>query len=166
MAYYDPNGWIDPADSLIGEVEDRLKLDKKAQPKGVSTLQRRARGTTKAFLPPVSLELDVAVQSTKELLRLTEWIDKAGKVYIDLTVSNDFLRKGHFNHDWHHNPDGRHIPPPHHIHFPTIKFNNLTRPHSYAYLVQSGSTYLEALQTFCKHVNINIKAVSLPLLRR
>jgi len=166
MAYYDPSGWIDPMDSLIGEVEDRLKLDKKAQPKRASTFQRRARVTTKAFLPPVALELDVAVQSTKELLRLTEWIDKAGKVYIDLIVSNDFLRKGHFNQGWHHNPDGRDIPPPHHLHFPTIKFSNLARPHSYAYPIQSNDNYLEALQAFCEHVNINIRAVSLPLLRR
>ena len=97
MAYYDPSGWVDPTDSLIDEAEDRLKLDKKAQPKRVSMSQRRARGTTKAFLPPVSFELDVIIQSTKELLRLTEWIDKADKVYIDLAVSNDFLRKGHFN---------------------------------------------------------------------
>ena len=166
MAYYDPSGWIDPSDSLIGEVEDKLKLDKKAQPKGSSTPQRRAPGTTKAFLPPVSFELDVVIQSTRELLRLTEWIDKAGKVYIDLTVSNDFLRKGHFKNNWHHNPDGRDISPPHHTHFPTVKFNNLTRPHSYAYPVRSGSNYLEALVTFCEHVNISIKAVPLPLLRR
>jgi len=166
MAYYDPSGWIDPTDSLINEVEERLKLDKKAQSKGLSTLRRRVYGTTKVFLPPVSFELDVVVKGTKELLRLTEWVDKAGKVYIDLTVSNDFLRKGHFNHDWHHNPDGRDIPPPHHIHFPTVKFNNLARPHSYAHSVHLEDTYLEALQTFCGCVNINIRAVSLPLLRR
>jgi len=166
MAYYDPGGWIDPTDSLRDEVEDRLKLEKKAQPKRANMPQRIARGTTKAFLPPVSFEIDVIVQSTKELLRLTEWIDKAGKVYIDLALSNDFLRKGHFNHGWHHNPNIRNIPPPHHIHFPTVKFRNLTRPHSYAYRVQSGGTYLEALQTFCEHVNINIRAVPLPLLRR
>jgi len=166
MAYYNPSGWVDPADSIIDEVEDRLKLDKTAQPKRVSMSQRRARGTPRAFLPPVSFELDVIIQSTKELLRLTEWIDKADKVYIDLCVSSDFLRKGHFNHGWHHNPNGRDVPPPHHMHFPTVKFRNLNRPHSYAYRVQSGRTYLEALQTFCEHVNINIRAVPLPLLRR
>jgi len=166
MAYYDPSGWIDPSDSLIVEIEDKLKLDKKAQPKGSSTPQRKVPGATKSFLPPVSFELDVIVLNTKELLRLTEWIDNAGKVYIDLTLSNDFLRKGHFKHDWHHNPNGRNIPPPHHVHFPTAKFNNLTRPHSYAFPVKLGSNYLEALEVFCEQVNISIKAVPLPLLRR
>lgn len=166
MAYYDPSGWIDPTDSLIGEVEDRLKLEKKAQPKGVSRIQRRVARTTRSFLPPVSFELDVVIERTKELLRLTEWIDREGKVYIDLTVGSDFLRRGHFNDGWHHNPDGRDIPPWHHIHFPTVNFSNLTRHPSYAYPVQSDSDYVAALQTFCRNVNINIRAVALPLLRR
>jgi len=166
MGYYDPSNWVAPDDSLMGEVEDRLELDKRAQPKAPSRIFRRVSGAGKSFLPPVSLELDIVVESTNEFLRLIEWIDKEDKVYIQLSVSNNFLRIGHFNHGWHHNPDGRNIPPPHHIHFPTLKYANITRPPSYAHPVQSGNTYIEALETFCDNANIRIKGVPLPLLRR
>jgi len=165
MGYYDPSNWIAPDDSLIGEVEDRLKLDKRAQPKA-TRVQPRAVRAGKAFLPPNSFELDVIIESTKEVLRLVEWMDKEGKVFIELGVSVDFLRIGHFNHGWHHNPNGRNIPPPHHIHFPTFQYRNITRPPTYAYPVQSGSDFVEAFQTFCDNANIRIKGVPLPLLRR
>jgi hypothetical protein len=52
MGYYDPRNWIDPDDSLIGEVEDRLKLDKKAQPRATRA-QPGAVRTGKTFLPQV-----------------------------------------------------------------------------------------------------------------
>lgn len=161
MLYYDPSGWIDPADHLIPEVEEKLKLEKKAGP--------RVSRAGKSYLPPNSMELGVLIKDTNEMLRLAEWVDKAGKVSITLSVNDEFLRQGHFNHDWHHNPNGIDIPPPHHIHFPTKRYPNLRRSPTYAYRVKElrqDCNYLDALQKFCSHTNIEIRGAPLPLLRR
>lgn len=162
MGYYDPSIWIGSNDGLLADVEERVKSDKQARSTSV--------GSGKSFLPLSSLQLDVIVRETREVLRLTERLDKLGRVRINLLGKDATFRKGHFNEtDWHHNPDGRNISPPHHSHFPTSKYPNLDRPHTYAHPVQVDSNFLDflnALRTFCEYVNIELHGVSLPLLRR
>lgn len=162
MGYYNPSIWIGANDRLLADVEERMKSDKQA---------RSARDRSgKLFLPPSSLQLDIIVRETKEVLRLTERLDKLGRVRINLVGEDATFRKGHFNETrWHHNPDGRDIPPPHHSHFPSSKYPNLDRPHTYAHPVRADSNcldFLNALCTFCEYVNIELHGVSLPLLRR
>jgi hypothetical protein len=162
MGYYDPSMWIGANDRLLADVEGRMQSDKRAR-SGRS-------GSGKSFLPPSSLQLDIIVTETEEVLRLTERLDKLGRVRINLFGEGVAFRKGHFNETrWHHNPDDRNIPPPHHNHFPTSKYPNLDRPHTYAHPVRADSDcldFLNALRTFCEYVNIELHGVSLPLLRR
>jgi hypothetical protein len=113
-----------------------------------------------------AIELDVVIEGTRELLRLSLSIEKYGKVSINLASVDEPLRKGHFNHGWHHNPDGRDIKPPNHVHFPTADYPALDRQHTYAYPVKSETDYLSALEKFCDDTNISIQAISLPLPRR
>ena len=157
--YYDPSGWISGDDELVGEIEDKLRCLKKAQP--------RRSASSKSFLPLFALELDVILEGLVGSLILREWLERDGKININLTINTDSVRKGHFNHKWHHNPNGKEIPPPHHIHFPTVKYRNLDRRHTYAYQVRvNDNDYLSVLKIFCEHVNIRITGVALPLLRR
>jgi len=158
MGYNDPAGWIDPNDQLLSHVEDKVKSEKLARPK--------TGRSVRSFLPPSYLELDIVVKATRELMRLAEWVDVRGRVFVDLVHEDNTLRKGHFNHDWHHNPNGRDISPPHHIHFPTLRYPNLDRMPTYAYPVKANSDYLNVLRKFCDDANIAIQGVPLPLLRR
>lgn len=159
MAYYNPRRWIDHTDSLLLETENILKLRKLAR-------QRATSGLGRKFLPPVFLEFDVTITGTDDVIRMTEWVDTMGKIYIDLAHDGTFLRKGHFNHGWHHNPNGREIPPPHHIHFPTTKYPSLSaRSPKYAYSINSNNNYVDALLRLCDHNNIEIRGVSVPLTR-
>ena len=163
MTYYNPVKWIAPDDKLIPEVEQRVMLEKHAR--------SRERTSRSSFLPPWEMELSITIAETAEALRMTEWIDKLGRVFIDLTHDSKTLRKGHFNQiRWHHNPDGRDISPPHHVHFPTVKYPDLDSDHlsSYAHPINTEeprANYLTALRSFCDCVNIRIQGVSLPLLR-
>ncbi len=158
MAYYDPSRWIAPTDTLLTHTESKVMANKRAfsQPKRHS----------KSFLPLHAIELDVVLDDTRELLRLSLSIEKQGKVSINMVSGDEPLRKGHFNHGWHHNPDGRNIRPPNHMHFPTVNYPSLDRRYTYAYPVQSGTDYLSALEKFCNDTNISIHDVPLPLLRR
>jgi hypothetical protein len=159
MSYYNPIKWISPDDQLAPDLESKLLADKRAY--------SARSGTGKSFRPPSSIELTVIIRETKETLRLIEWEDRQGKLYIELTsIDNTIFRKGHFKHDWHHNPDGRDIWPPHHIHFPTKKYPRLDRKPTYAYPVQSENDYLSALSKFCNDANIELRHASIPLLRR
>lgn len=162
MSYYDPTKWIAADDQLLSDIETKLKLEKR------SSSKRAKYG--RSFLPRTCLELDVNVDVTHELLRLTEWIDQTGKVYIELGYSEDMYRKGHFNTDeWHHNPNGANIPPPHHMHFPTVTYPNLKRKPNYAHPIKANNDYIDyinALKRFCAFVNITLRGVALPLLRR
>ena len=96
------------------------------------------------------------------MLRLTEWVDTAGKINIDLTDDGSILRQGHFNHSGHHNPNGTDIPPPNHIHFPTMKLPNLRRHPAYAYPVRANCNYIEALVRYCADTNIQIEGAKIP----
>lgn len=156
MTYYDPKPWISTDDNLISPVEDILKLHKRAYSKRF--------GTGKSYLPQAPLELDI-ITDDKQILRLTEWKDKNGKIFIELAFVNDTYRKGHFNStDWHHNPSGENIPPPHHIHFPTKKYS-INQMHTYAFPIKADTDYISTLEKFCEVTNIEIKGVSIPLLR-
>lgn len=158
MPYYGPTSWIPDEDYLLFDVENRVKANKRA----TTAKSRRS----KSFLPPYSIELDVLINETHEVLRLTLTKEKQGKVSINLAAGDDMLRKGHFNHAYHHNPNGVDIPPPHHIHFPTYNYPSLDRQHTYAYSVQADNDYLSALQKLCFDTNISLHNASLPLLRR
>lgn len=157
MAYYNPSRWIEPTDSLILDTENILILKKLAR-------QRAISGPGRKFLPPVFLEFDVTISDTDEVMRMTEWVDTMGKIYIDLASDGNFLRKGHFNQGWHHNPNGRDIPPPHHVHFPTVNYPSLnTRSKKYAYSIKTNNNYVDALLRLCDHNNIEVRGVSIPL---
>ncbi len=158
MSYYNPINWIPSDDQLILDIEQKLTSDKRAYSRGA--------GSGKYLSPPSAMELAVIIGATKEVLRLTEWEDRQGKVFINLTFDEDTYRKGHFNTDWHHNPNGEDIRPPHHIHFPTVKYPKLERPPTYAYPVKSDNDYLSALTKFCEDSNIELHGASVPLLRR
>lgn len=159
MAYYDPSTWIDATDSLVSCVEHRMMMNKRAK-----TPKRRAGG--RSFQPRGSIELDVEIQATGEVLRLTQWMDQLDKIFVNLQSDNKVFRKGHFNQCWHHNPNDKNVPPPHHVHFPTILYPDLTRRPTYAHPIRARDDYLDMLQRFCDSVNIAIKNVSLPLWRR
>lgn len=155
MPYYNPGRWIEADDLLIDDVESRLVLKKRARSKEIIS-----RG---GILPPLYLEFNVAIVDTGEVLRMVVWMDREGKVFVNLEMTGFMYRKGHYNQsDYHHNPNGTDIRPPHHIHFPTVKYSNLNEPHSYAYPVKSGSNYLEILKQFCQHSNIEIVSVKIP----
>ena len=154
MAYYDPSSWIGSGDQLVEAVERRIRLHKRARP--------RASRLGKTYSPPNSIELSVSIGETNEMLRLTEWVDTAGKINIDLTDDGSILRQGHFNHSGHHNPNGTDIPPPNHIHFPTMKLPNLRRHPAYAYPVRANCNYIEALVRYCADTNIQIEGAKIP----
>ena len=163
MAYYDPTLWIDPADSLIITIEQKLQADKTAK----SAPKTKGR----AFIPLNELELDVIIKESGEVVRLTEWVDRIGRFHLGLGDSNAKYRRGDFQETRrHHNPNGVNISPPHHIHFPTIKYP-LDGEHSYAHPARptddkSGADYISALQLFCSYTNIMLSGVSLPIIRR
>ena len=158
MPYYDPNKWISSNDQLIPEIEDKLIEDKTA-----FTTQTKQ---TKSFKPPSAIEFNVVLNETKGTIRLSEWEDRIGRVYIELTSIDSIFRKGHFNQErYHHNPDGRDIKPPHHIHFPTRKYP-LNGQSTYAYRISSSKDYLNNLISFCNDTNIDLNHASIPLMRR
>jgi len=158
MSYYNPISWISSDDQLISDIEQKLVIYKRASSRGL--------GSGKYLSPPSAMELAVIVEDTQEILRLTEWEDRQGKIFINLTFSEDTYRKGHFNTGWHHNPSCNDIRPPHHIHFPTVKYPKIERPITYAYPVNCDSDYLSALRKFCDDTNIELRGASIPLLRR
>jgi len=157
VSYYAPIKWIPADDQLIADIEGKLITDKRAYSIQV--------GVGKAFKPPSAIEFNVIIKETKETLRLIEWEDREGKLYVELTSTENIFRKGHFRHDGHHNPDGRNIKPPHHIHFPTENFP-LSKRSTYAYPAKTEGDYLSALSKFCNDTNIDIHHASIPLMRR
>ena len=163
MPYYDPSKWIAADDTLIADVEQKV-----IAPKLASSKASRGR---KAFLPPNKMELHIVTTDTHEELRLTEWQNKLGKIFINLTHDIGTLRKGHFKGQrWHQNPDGTAIAPPHHVHFPTTKYPNLDleKVSTYAHPIlreQKDVSYIHALRGFCDYVNIELHGVAVPLLR-
>ena len=160
MAYYNPRRWIDPTDNLLPETENVLKLEKLAR-------QRATSGAGRTFLPPVSMEFDVIIKGTEDIIRMTEWVDTSGKIFIELTHESHILRKGHFKQGWHHNPNNQEIPPPHHVHFPTKKYPlSNTQSSTYAYSIQSNNNHVEALLRLCNHNNIEVRGISVPLISR
>ena len=165
MGYFDPSSWIDPTDQLITDIEDTLRAGKTASQ--IYSRRKKRIGlqyTAPSFLPPNSFELEVLAQDSGAILFLREWVDKEGKISIDLVHENEHYRKGHFKHiRWHHNPNCRDIPP-NHIHFPTLMYNNLTRQPTYAYPANADN-FIDALRCFCNDANINIDGVTIPLLR-
>ena len=164
MGYYDPSSWIDSADQLITDIEDTLRANKVAS----QTYARRRKHVrlhdiTPSFLPPNSFELEVLVRDSGATLFIREWVDKEGKISIDLIHESEHYRKGHFKHiRWHHNPNCRNIPP-NHIHFPTLMYNNLMRQPTYAY-PSDADNFIDALRRFCNDTNINIDGITIPLL--
>ena len=161
MSYYDPFRWIDPSDSLVCIIEAKLRADK------IAKSNRGSKG--RAYLPRHELELDIIVKESGEVLRFTEWKDRAGRFHLSLVNTSDIYRRGDFKENsYHHNPDGRNIPPPHHMHFPTIKYP-LNQRHTYAHPVkpasdQSGEDFISVLRLFCDYTNIMLSGVSLPLI--
>jgi hypothetical protein len=163
VAYYDPTGWIDPSDSLIVAVEQKLQANK------IAKSIPKARG--KGFLPANELELSVVIGGSGEVIRLTEWMDGRGRFHLRLQDPDTKYRRGDFQETrFHHNPNGVDIPPPHHIHFPTTTYP-LDGEHSYAHPVKptrakSGADYISALWLFCDYANIVLGGVSIPIIRR
>lgn len=158
MAYYDPTDWIKPTDTLIPDVEMRMAAKKRAY--SVDS------GIGKSFRPPRGLEFNVVIEETNENIRMVEWQDRIGKLFIDLCSSeNSYYRKGHFNnHTPHHNPSAVTINPPHHMHFPTHDYPDLSWDKTkYAYPLKSENDIIEALLKFCSHTNINIHHTKIPL---
>lgn len=151
MSYYDPIRWIDTSDSLVDTIEDKLRTAKIAK--------SNMGGKKRAYLPRHELELDIMITESGEVLRLTEWEDRAGRFHLGLANISDTYRRGDFKvNSYHHNPNGVDIPPPHHIHFPTIKYS-LKERHTYAHPVEptsdkSGEDFISVLRLFCDHTNI------------
>jgi hypothetical protein len=160
MSYYDPFTWVELGDNLISHIEIWMKGNKNAKAK--------YRNIGRGFSPPVNFEFDVVMQQGGyEIFRMTEWIDKSGRITISLSRDNKFYRNGHYNRpNYHHNPSGANVRPPHHIHFPTVKYNDINKHPNYAHPVDSENDYINTLCTFCDCVNINLGAISLPLLAR
>jgi len=156
MPYYDPQRWIPADDQLDGLVEQKLISHNRTSYK--------ATRSGKSFSPLGALELDVLIGNTSEILRLTEWIEKDGKVCINLGNNGDMFRKGHFKHAGHHNPNCQRIPPPNHVHFPTMKYRDINKSPSYAHPVSGNSDYITALTTFCDCTNIVIQGARIPYL--
>lgn len=159
VAYYDPTSYIEPADNLVEDIEEKLRLVKKV---------RQVYATSgKPFFPPWYMEMDVVIIETREILRLAEWVGSQGKVNINLQkTSEDIYRKGHYNHPKpHHNPNCRTIGN-HHVHFPTLKYPNLNRRTTYAHSVSPTNDYIKALKGFCELVNIDMQGVTIPSLWR
>ncbi len=163
MPYYDPSEWVAAGDTLIAEVEQKVMAPKLASSK--------ASRDRKAFLPPNTMELHLTTTDTHEALRLTEWQNKLGKIFINLTHDRGTLRKAHFKETrWHQNPNGTAIAPPHHVHFPTRKYPSLDleRVSTYAHPIlkeQPDVSYIDALRGFSEYVNIELHGVSIPLIR-
>jgi len=161
VEYYDPTPWIATSDSLVEATEARIKVDK------VAKSNLRSKG--QFYSPHYKLELDVVVKGSGEILRLSEWRDKIGRLHFKLIDYQDTLRRGDFKETrHHHNPNGANIPPPHHIHFPTIKYP-LNQEHTYAYPVKpsqdkSGEDDISALRLFCDYTKIILAGVNLPLI--
>lgn len=155
MPYYNPEEWIAKDDRLVGDVENRLVLRKRARSTDTSS--------SGGIRPPLYMEFQVLIVDTGEVLRMVEWVDREGKVFVNLEMVGFPFRKGHYNQpNYHHNPDGRNIRPPHHIHFPTVKYQNLNEPRSYAYPTNCESNYLDVLKEFCQCNNIDIVSLKLP----
>lgn len=156
MSYYNPASWIPSDDQLIDLVEQQLQLVKHAvETKGMPG---------KSFVPSIYFEYDIIDTNGNWLMRLIEWRNKSGKIFIELTEDITKLRKGHFNQNYHTNPNGT-VTSPHHIHFPTIKYN-LDNQHTYAYSIQSTNeyNYIAALKEFCDDVNIVLGGIKIPLI--
>ena len=160
MSYYNPEKWIQSGDELIPDIEERLVANKRAYT--VNTV------AGKSFKPPSGIELLVVLNDTKETIRLIEWEDIQGKLFIDLQSPDYIFRKGHFNNkNVHYNPGGIAINPPHHMHFPTKKYPKLDRfKTKYAYPLKCENDYLNTLDRFCNDTNIDIHHASIPLIRR
>lgn len=157
MSYYDPSPIIHGTDTLIISCETRVKTRKRGE------LQSSYFG--KAFLPPsLQLEWLVIIGETGEILTLKQWVNKVGKIEINLIDSNMYwLRKGHYNNTPHRNPDDSITKGPHHIHFPTTKYPTLdVQRQKWAYSVDVNGNYLEALIQFNRHTNIRLRG-SIPL---
>lgn len=157
MSYLNPQKWISPDDELIPDIEEKLIADKRAYSVNV--------GIGKSFKPPSGIEFSVTIKETSETLRLVEWEDRQGKIFLEITAVDNTFRKGHFNQGWHHNPNRMEIKPPHHIHFPTKNYPLTMRP-TYAYPVKSDKDYLSALSRFCNDTNIELSYATIPLMRR
>jgi hypothetical protein len=161
VSYYDPARWIDASDSLVATVEAKLRATK--------TAQSATGGRTRAYLPRHELELNVVLSESGEVIRLTEWEDRAGRFHLGLASTSDIYRRGDFKVPlYHHNPNGVDIPPPHHMHFPTVKYS-LKESHTYAHPVrptdeESGEDFVSVLRLFCDHTNIMLSGVSLRLM--
>jgi hypothetical protein len=160
MSYYNPEKWMLSGDELVPDIEERLVVNKRAYT--INT------GVGKSFKPPSGIEFSVVLIETKENIRLIEWEDIRGKLFIDLQSPDYIFRKGHFNNlNVHHNPGGIVIKPPHHMHFPTKKYPKLYRGKTkYAYPLTCQNDYLSALMKFCNDTNIDIHHASIPLMRR
>jgi len=163
VAYYDPIQWIDPSDNLVDAIEQKVKADKSARS------APRTKG--KAFIPLNELELNVIVKNSGEIIRLTEWVDRAGRFHLGLEEPTTKYRRGDFQVQRpHHNPNGVDILPPHHIHFPTVIYP-LEGRSSYAHPVrhtddETGTDYISALRLFCAYTNIMLSGASVPIIRR
>lgn len=158
MGYYDPGRWVAPDDRLIDQIEAVLKVAKMARQTHTTSSKR--------YLPPWSMELDIVVLDTRETMRLSEWLGTKGRINIRLQTSEQVCRNGHFNHPKpHQNPNGRTVPR-HHIHFPTVKYPNLSGRRTYAHKVTPTEGHVAALKKFCELVNIDLQGITIPYIRR
>jgi hypothetical protein len=161
VSYYDPIRWIDASDSLVATIEAKLRATKTAE----SNRESRSR----AYLPRHELELDIVIAESGEVIRLTEWEDRAGRFHLGLANTSDTYRRADFKvASYHHNPNGVDIPPPHHMHFPTVE-HSLKERHTYAHPVsptgdKSGEDFVSVLRLFCDYTNIMLGRVNLRLI--
>ena len=158
--YYDPSPYIGGEDELLLEVEDIIRLNKRA------LLKQSSRG----LKPMIALEFRIPIAKPQQELKVTFSVDLLKKVKINLieSIRNNILRKGHFNYtDYHHNPGGSfpNIPPPHHIHFPTKLYPDLNSKKKYAYPVSCSPSYEVILKKYCDHCNILTDGMPISLLR-
>jgi hypothetical protein len=154
MSYYDPTSWIDSGDSLLPDVEEKVKAEKSITP------ERKSPGLS----PIVYSETTVKFKDGSGILTLKEFWNVTGKGKITL-LGNQILRQGDFNTSIiHRNPETRvAIPPPHHVHFPTKKHPDLNRDlHRYAFKVDCGSAREEILTRYCDVCNIKTEGLLLP----
>ena len=165
VGYYNPARWIDSTDELIDYIENIVRSPKNArQTSARRRLRSRPSSPIPSFLPPNSFELEIVSIESGDILLLREWVDREGKISIDLIYENEHFRKGHFKHlRFHHNPNGRNISP-NHIHFPTVLYDNIMRQHTYAYPVDEEN-FVGALRRFCNDTNIVLEGITIPLLR-
>ena len=146
----DVSQYLPPDDAPIASVEDIVALPKYT----TEASTRYLRG----FRPPRNVDIPVRTEEN-HLLNMTGYMNTIGYVYLDLQLSNEFLRKFHTHPD-HHDPDGNIVDCPH-MHFPSRKYPLAEKGQSYAYPLDDVDDdigdIIEAVEIFSAELDVSLE---------